>query len=989
MAQHDFDAFREDGSSRRAAQICQAIAELRPVAPQPVVIVGDDQGGRTRLLRAVVNHIRAASEKVILGYVSPDQFPEEVRALVRDPSAIERAEQAILLVDRLDAFTEGLEDLEALVRMFLENHHAVILTSTRHPNRLQNIGEGLRLALGNGQFVEISARPSTAQAGLSRGREPETEEEAAVDTREEVRRLRHLLDRAHKQIASVSSAERELRAELDMQRIANQDLKWRFKLAKKCAEGDRGQVQAMQEELRRARLALARVLGDPCKAGSESAAELPDAEGEPNHRATAAAREAEQLLAEMTQSCAGTREEIQHQAQWIEALETEKSALTREVRSLRERLEAVEGEHARARSEADALVVRTEELRNALDADREHLTQVEQDYQQQAAELGAARKQREQAAAEAAAAKALAKQLHSERDEAVAERDAVRAQLDSAIAKHELVSAAAGVWGPEPDRENPVEEEADALQDLVGLLKRVERVELEKSALVQELAEYREQLHANREELAAALAQRDELKQRVDSGAAECEALRGDLNAAKQAGDALSDELKQARASQRALEDTAESHQATAREAQQVREEMAVRATAAHEEAQQLAARIETLELEKSSLADETRGLHDQVRAAREDGARARDEVATLNGRVQGLLGELEAYRGRLAQSEEEHGTRVAQLEALLEQRTASAADVEAAQAQARHLQAKLDETAAQRDDFRGQFESKQAEHEVLAVVTKASREAEEALRADLRQAQAHQSELQAEVASLRAATQKVEELSARLESQEAEWEQRTAALTRQRDDALERLKTLEVELEATRQVLGRASVERAAATADHLSEGMRAADGGASGPPSVQRLDIRAFDAEGNKLRIGESLRAAGVLSQDQLDDALSTQDQGHRQRLGEILVDKGYADEDTILRALAGQLGVSFVRLREELIDPDIAHLLNSKIATMHHCVPIHATAEELTLAMADPMDLMAIDDVELATNRQVRVVATPARDIERAHVTYYGTQ
>ncbi|MDX9974051.1 MAG: hypothetical protein RBU21_13790 [FCB group bacterium] len=151
--------------------------------------------------------------------------------------------------------------------------------------------------------------------------------------------------------------------------------------------------------------------------------------------------------------------------------------------------------------------------------------------------------------------------------------------------------------------------------------------------------------------------------------------------------------------------------------------------------------------------------------------------------------------------------------------------------------------------------------------------------------------------------------------------------------------------------------------------------------------IERMAYDSEGHRRRIGEVLHAAGMLDEGQIDQALAEQVNAPYRRLGSILVEKGYAPEEVVARVLAGQLRTRFVRLTDENIDKDAVPLIGPRMARQHTCIPIAATEDRLTLALANPFDLVAIDDVELASQRRVDTVVAAASDIEAAIQRLYG--
>jgi hypothetical protein len=147
---------------------------------------------------------------------------------------------------------------------------------------------------------------------------------------------------------------------------------------------------------------------------------------------------------------------------------------------------------------------------------------------------------------------------------------------------------------------------------------------------------------------------------------------------------------------------------------------------------------------------------------------------------------------------------------------------------------------------------------------------------------------------------------------------------------------------------------------------------------------EIEAVDANGKKRRMGMVLVDARIISHEQLDEALNEQLENPHKRLGAILVERGFTSEAVIARVLAGQLRLPLVDLKTEPIDPGAARLISKKVAMHNLCIPIRAEHRSVTLVMANPLDLIAIEDVEMMANRQVEpAISTPtsiAEAIER---------
>lgn len=158
---------------------------------------------------------------------------------------------------------------------------------------------------------------------------------------------------------------------------------------------------------------------------------------------------------------------------------------------------------------------------------------------------------------------------------------------------------------------------------------------------------------------------------------------------------------------------------------------------------------------------------------------------------------------------------------------------------------------------------------------------------------------------------------------------------------------------------------------------------------PDVIDLDLTGFDGAGRRRRMGEMLIEADVLTQAQLERALSIQQEQPQRRLGSILIELGYTEADVIAQVLACQAKVPFVRLDKDEPDPAAVRLVSERLAAHHLCIPLRVEEDRLVLAMANPMDLIAIQDIEHATGRGVDPAAASADSIAQAIKAYYGVE
>ena len=139
---------------------------------------------------------------------------------------------------------------------------------------------------------------------------------------------------------------------------------------------------------------------------------------------------------------------------------------------------------------------------------------------------------------------------------------------------------------------------------------------------------------------------------------------------------------------------------------------------------------------------------------------------------------------------------------------------------------------------------------------------------------------------------------------------------------------------------------------------------------------------------RLGELLLAAGTITQEDLEKGLALQKQ-QKGRLGEVLIANHIITEDQLIEALQIQLGIEFVDLTKINIPTELAAAVPKNIAKQHQVVPVRQVKDELYLAMADPLNFYAIEEVRKAVRRKVVPVLARAAAVERAIMVLYGNE
>ncbi|NOZ94599.1 MAG: type IV-A pilus assembly ATPase PilB [Acidobacteria bacterium] len=139
--------------------------------------------------------------------------------------------------------------------------------------------------------------------------------------------------------------------------------------------------------------------------------------------------------------------------------------------------------------------------------------------------------------------------------------------------------------------------------------------------------------------------------------------------------------------------------------------------------------------------------------------------------------------------------------------------------------------------------------------------------------------------------------------------------------------------------------------------------------------------------LKIGELLLRAKLIDEEKLQSALDEQAQLGG-RLGEHLIRLGYVTEEDILDCLSQQYGVPSINLRHFDIDESIVRLIPADVARKYQFVPVSKTGATLTVAMSDPTNVFAMDDITFITGYRVEPVVASEEALREALDKYYGT-
>jgi len=135
----------------------------------------------------------------------------------------------------------------------------------------------------------------------------------------------------------------------------------------------------------------------------------------------------------------------------------------------------------------------------------------------------------------------------------------------------------------------------------------------------------------------------------------------------------------------------------------------------------------------------------------------------------------------------------------------------------------------------------------------------------------------------------------------------------------------------------------------------------------------------------LGSMLIEAGLASAEQLVHAREEHDTTGED-LAEALVRLGYVSEETLYTFLARQVGMEFIQGLEARLDQEVLARIPGELAMRYRVLPLQQTDRTLTVAMADPLNLMAVDDLRLLTGLEIRPVVASPREIDEAIEHFY---
>ncbi len=137
---------------------------------------------------------------------------------------------------------------------------------------------------------------------------------------------------------------------------------------------------------------------------------------------------------------------------------------------------------------------------------------------------------------------------------------------------------------------------------------------------------------------------------------------------------------------------------------------------------------------------------------------------------------------------------------------------------------------------------------------------------------------------------------------------------------------------------------------------------------------------------QLGELLLERRLIDQSQLESALKLQKEKGG-LIGQILVMLGYVKEEDIAQAITVQYGFPFLSLENYEINQEALQLIPASVALQYNIIPVDKIGNMLTVAMSNPLNLQAVEDVEMITKCQVQVFVSTLTAVTEAIKKYYG--
>ncbi len=141
------------------------------------------------------------------------------------------------------------------------------------------------------------------------------------------------------------------------------------------------------------------------------------------------------------------------------------------------------------------------------------------------------------------------------------------------------------------------------------------------------------------------------------------------------------------------------------------------------------------------------------------------------------------------------------------------------------------------------------------------------------------------------------------------------------------------------------------------------------------------------NNNQVADLLVEQRILQKSQLEDVLEEANLNGKS-LAQAMVDTGFVDHSGFYQVIADALGTEFVELEGRELPPETLRLIPSGLARLHRALPLGVNQDEITVALVDPLDLRAAEDLRFALGKDIHVVVSPTEQIEERIKQHYGS-
>lgn len=131
-------------------------------------------------------------------------------------------------------------------------------------------------------------------------------------------------------------------------------------------------------------------------------------------------------------------------------------------------------------------------------------------------------------------------------------------------------------------------------------------------------------------------------------------------------------------------------------------------------------------------------------------------------------------------------------------------------------------------------------------------------------------------------------------------------------------------------------------------------------------------------KDRLAQMLIKSGLVTEEHLEEAKKIQ-RGSGGQISRILIEHGFVSSDDLMMMLSEHLGIPPINLSKMTVPPEIAGLISKQLAVFYQVVPISKMGNTLTVAMADPLNVFALDDLRLMTGMEIQPIISNAKDVQ----------